>query len=289
MSQTQDKEFVQSFSLVVGLLLVVTLLVGGVASIMSGGVGKNMDRFKKTQAELMLERISPVVTIEMLTTDAPAMPVAAASAKPPKELFTAVCAACHTTGVAGAPLLGKKDQWESRFNNEGGLDGLVAVAIKGKGAMPPKGGSSYSDEEIHSIVQYMLSEAGLVEAPAAAAEPAAAAPAAAAEPMAAADSAPASSAPATTETFVAENNNLDLAAGEKSYRAACFACHDTGAAGAPKLGDKALWAPRIATGMAALTQAAIKGKGAMPPKGGATYLSDDEVANVVAFMVSKAQ
>lgn len=294
MSATQDKEFVQSFSIVLGLLVVVTLIVGGVASVMSGGIGKNLDRFKQAQADKLLERITPVVTIEMLTSDAPAQPVVAASAsKPPAELFNGVCAACHNTGAAGAPKL-EKAAWESRFS--AGLDALVSSAIAGKGAMPPKGGSSYSDEEMRAVIQYMLSEAGLMDAPAAeaaapAAEPAPVAveaPAADAAP-AVVEAAPAPAAPPAANNFASNDSALDLAAGESAYRAACFACHDTGAAGAPKLGDKASWSARIALGMDAMINTAIKGRGAMPPKGGATYLSDAEVVNIVAYMVEKSQ
>ena len=71
-----------------------------------------------------------------------------------------------------------------------------------------------------------------------------------------------------------------------------MACHGTGVAGAPKIGDKADWGPRVAQGKQVLYDHAIKGftgqKGAMPPKGGATQLSDDEVKAAVDYMVSKA-
>lgn len=77
--------------------------------------------------------------------------------------------------------------------------------------------------------------------------------------------------------------------GEKTYKAVCFACHDTGVANAPKLGDKAAWAPRIATGKEALYTTALKGKGAMPPKGGRTDLSDDAVKATVDYMISKVE
>jgi cytochrome c5 len=52
------------------------------------------------------------------------------------------------------------------------------------------------------------------------------------------------------------------------YGQVCAACHVAGVANAPKLGDKAAWGPRVAAGVDALTASAIKGKGAMPPKGG---------------------
>jgi len=81
----------------------------------------------------------------------------------------------------------------------------------------------------------------------------------------------------------------DTAKGKAVYDSACFACHMTGAAGAPKLGDKALWAPRIAQGMDVLNSTALNGKGAMPPKGGRMDLSDEDVKAAVAYMVEQSQ
>ena len=80
-----------------------------------------------------------------------------------------------------------------------------------------------------------------------------------------------------------------LAAGADTYKQACQACHMTGAAGAPKLGDKAAWAPRLAQGNDALYTAVIKGKGAMPPKGGQAQLSDDAVKAAVDYMVGQSK
>lgn len=73
------------------------------------------------------------------------------------------------------------------------------------------------------------------------------------------------------------------------YTASCAACHTTGAAGAPKLGDKSAWAPRIKSGTDTLYNSALKGKNAMPPKGGNTSLSNVDVKAVVDYMVSQAK
>ena len=102
-------------------------------------------------------------------------------------------------------------------------------------------------------------------APAAAETPAPAAPEAVA-------AAPASPAPAAAE-------------GQAVYNMACMACHISGAAGAPKLGDKAAWGPRIAAGRAALINNAINGKGAMPPKGGQMQLTEAEISAAVDYFV----
>lgn len=73
--------------------------------------------------------------------------------------------------------------------------------------------------------------------------------------------------------------------GKAIYDATCKACHDSGIAGAPKMGDKAAWAPRIKTGEKALIAAVTKGKNAMPPKGGNGSLTDADIKAAVQYMV----
>jgi len=73
--------------------------------------------------------------------------------------------------------------------------------------------------------------------------------------------------------------------GKSIYDTTCTVCHTAGVAGAPKLGDKAAWAPRLKEGMPAVYAIALKGKGAMPPKGGNLSLSDADVKAAVDYMV----
>ena len=87
--------------------------------------------------------------------------------------------------------------------------------------------------------------------------------------------------------FVAAQANA--ASGKEVYEATCVACHGAGIAGAPKTGDKAAWAPRVATGAKALHASAIKGKGVMPAKGGNAALSDADVAAAVDFMIAQVK
>lgn len=77
--------------------------------------------------------------------------------------------------------------------------------------------------------------------------------------------------------------------GQATYNAACMVCHAAGVAGAPKLGDKAAWAPRVAKGIDTLYQNSLKGLNAMPPKGGNMSLSDADVKAAVDYMVSQVQ
>lgn len=99
----------------------------------------------------------------------------------------------------------------------------------------------------------------------------------------------AASAAATTTTATATQVSAD--AGEKLFGSVCTTCHTAGLMGAPKLADKADWAPRIAQGKDTLYKHAISGyqgkSGVMPAKGG-SQASDDEVKAAVDYMVSKA-
>jgi len=81
--------------------------------------------------------------------------------------------------------------------------------------------------------------------------------------------------------------NRPLRSGEEVFKGQCAACHATGAAGAPKLGDAAAWAPRIQQSFEALVHSALKGKGAMAPQGGGDF-DDIEIARGVAYMANAA-
>jgi cytochrome c5 len=85
-----------------------------------------------------------------------AAPVAAKTDAAP-ALYSQVCSACHAAGVAGAPKFGDKAAWAPRL--AAGVDGLTASAIKGKGAMPPKGGSTATEADIKTVVAYMVAAA----------------------------------------------------------------------------------------------------------------------------------
>ena len=77
--------------------------------------------------------------------------------------------------------------------------------------------------------------------------------------------------------------------GEEIYKTKCFVCHLTGAAGAPKIDDKAAWAPRLATGMDALFTSVKNGKNAMPPKGTCMDCTDDELKATIEYITSQVK
>lgn len=272
-------------------IAIIILLVNMVVTGTKTGAGSDA-----LSGEAVARRIAPVAGFELVDANAPKV------FKTGEQVFATVCTACHTAGVAGAPKLGDNAAWAPFI--KAGYDEMMKVALHGKGGMPAKGGNpALSDYEVARAVVYMANKSGasLPEpaapaedgakkegeaAPAAqAAAPAPAAPAAAAPAAAApAAAAPAAAAPAPEQKAAAVNP-----AGEQLYKTACFACHATGVANAPKFGDKAAWEPYIKTGMDAMVKVAMTGKGAMPPKGGAANASEDDIRAAVEFMVNAAK
>jgi cytochrome c5 len=259
-------------------------------------------RDTKEDEQHVLERIKPVGIVVLAEAGA------ASGNLSGQQVFAQVCKTCHETGLAGAPKAGDKAAWAPRIAE--GENTLVQHAIAGyqgkTGVMPPKGGNpDLTDDEVHRAVVYLADQAGATwkepaptqtasaappaaAAPAAAPAPAAPAPAATAAtttatPTAGAASAPTAGAPATTATASAGGE------GKAVYDQTCHVCHATGLAGSPKFGDKAAWAPWIATGMDKLYNAALHGLNAMPPKGGNTALTDAQVKAAVDYMASAAK
>ena len=95
-------------------------------------------------------RIQPVAKFELAKAEAPA----ASGPRDGATIYNSVCGACHNTGAAGAPKIDDKAAWAPRLGQ--GVDGLVKSVTNGKGAMPPKGGATLSDDEIKGVVDYVL-------------------------------------------------------------------------------------------------------------------------------------
>lgn len=202
-------------------------------------------------------------------------------------VYKAQCAACHDAGLAGAPKLGDAAAWAPRVAT--GYEALLTSALKGKGAMGAQAGGAFSDIEIGRAVVHMANAGGGKFAePAAPAAADAAAPAPATEAAAPAAAAPVQVAAAPTATpapAAPASATVAAGAGEALYKQACAVCHVAGVAGAPKFADKAAWAPRLALGVDGLTASVIKGKGAMPPKGGSAA-SDADIKSAVTYMLA---
>lgn len=209
----------------------------------------------------------------------------AAGGRSGEEIVKTVCATCHQAGVAGAPKIGDRAAWAPRIKQ--GYKALVQSALKGKGAMPPKGGNaSLSDDDIARAVAFLANQAGAKFKEPAAPKAAEQKPQTAAASSSPQQTAAASPSPQQSAAGAAKPAAAD---GKQVFEGTCTACHSTGVAGAPKLGDKAAWAPRIQQGVDTLVQHALQGKNAMPPKGGNASLSDAQVRAAVEFMVSQAK
>ena len=101
--------------------------------------------------EAVAARIQPVGKVEFGA-------AGPAAAKSSEDIVKEVCAACHQAGIANAPKLGDKAAWAPRLKL--GLDGLMQSVVKGKGAMPPRAGTSLTDAELAGTVVFMANQAG---------------------------------------------------------------------------------------------------------------------------------
>ncbi|MPW18625.1 cytochrome c5 family protein [Paraburkholderia sp. CNPSo 3157] len=252
-------------------------------------------------------RITPIAKVEVRDANAPRV------YKTGEEVYKAVCSACHAAGAAGAPKFTNTGDWAPRIAQ--GFDTLWHTALTGKGAMPPRGGTSpddYSDYEIGLAVAYMANNAGAKFAdppkpvpgqPAAGpagASGAAAASGAEAASGAAAGASDTASAQAAAAMAAMKNvpqtaapasgaQSADASqAGKALYQQVCQACHAAGVLNAPKFGDKEAWAPRLKDPIDTIYNYALHGKGAMPPKGGSNA-SDADVKAAVDYMVGAAK
>lgn len=163
-----------------------------------------------------------------------------------EEVYKLACGACHTAGVAGAPKTGDAAAWAPRLKQ--GYDMLVTHAVEGFKGMPAKGGNADLDAiEVARAVVHMANASGAKFR----------------EPD------PVKTGEHTGQQVVAQ---------------ACGTCHDTGAGGAPKVGDWAAWKPRIEKGLNTLYESAITGHGGMPARGGMAKLTDAEIKRAIEYM-----
>ena len=268
-------------------IITIVLIVQYVTSNKVVGVGSGGQ-----SPEAIAERLAPVADQGFTFRDASAPRVLQTG----EQVYKTTCMACHDTGAAGAPKTGDNAAWGPKI--AAGYETLLKNAINGVRAMPAKGGNpDLDDVEVARAVVYMANKSGAsfkepeVKAAPAAAEPAATpvpgtAGTAVETPATSPAPAAAAAAPAAAPAKVA------TADGKKVYDASCAACHNAGVTGAPKPGDKANWAPRIAQGNEVLYAHAIKGfqgkTGFMPPKGGSSA-SDAEVKAAVDYMTASAK
>ena len=269
----------QLIAVIVLAFVVPIAVIAMLASLASTSVEPGATAFSE---EAIAKRLKPVGEVVV------AAGGGAAAVRTGQQVTEAVCAACHATGALNAPRIGDTKAWAPLIKE--GLEHLTQTAIKGIRQMPPRGGNpDLSDVEVARAVAFMANQSGakFAEPAAPAAPPAQVASASGAAPATA--SAPAAAPTGATTAAPASGAAGDAGKGKTVYDASCAACHGAGVAGAPKLGDKAAWAPRLKQGAAALYEAALKGKGAMPPKGGNMALGDADVKAAVDFMVGQGK
>ena len=177
-----------------------------------------------------------------------------------KKTYQSHCAACHSTGIGGAPKVGVASDWTALGKTPMFI--LFENVWHGISIMPPKGGcQSCSREDLTSAVAYMLKQSRKT-----------------------ASSAGGKSGGSSRQKV--SSSTVSLAVGEKIYKAHCSACHASGAAGAPKYGDDQAWVNRLKLGLGKLHQNALNGIGAMPAKGGCGSCSKDQIISAVDYLVA---
>jgi len=170
-----------------------------------------------------------------------------------KEVVEATCASCHASGANGAPKIGDKAAWKKLSSQS--LSSLTAVVLKGIRQMPPHGSNmTLSDTEIKRAVTYMVNQSGghWVE-------------------------------PTSKQKPAAKRT------GEQIVKMRCAKCHETGKGGAPKIGDRDAWIPRMKDGLDATVRSAINGHGGMQARGGMPDLTDAEMKDAITYMINKGR
>jgi len=170
-----------------------------------------------------------------------------------EQVVAAVCGTCHAKGASGAPKIGDEKAWKPLASR--GLSSLTETALKGIRNMPAHGGNKgLSDIEIERAIVRMVNQSGgnWVEPVSSTAKPA-------------------------------------KRSGQQIVNSQCIKCHEKGTGGAPKIGDREAWIPRLKTGLDPLVQSAVNGHGGMPPRGGAANLSDDELKEAITYMFNKGR
>jgi len=181
----------------------------------------------------------------------PQMASAQSAERSGKEVVEATCFACHGTGAQGAPRIGDEKAWTKLASR--GLSSLTESALKGIRKMPAHGGNpALTDIEIERAITYMVNQSGGRWA----------------EPI-------------SGVTPAVERR------GEQIVQAQCVKCHQTGVGGAPKIGDRAAWIPRLKRGLDFAVRSAIHGHGPMPPRGGMADLTDSEIRAAIIYMVNQ--
>lgn len=165
-----------------------------------------------------------------------------------KDIVETQCAPCHRTGLHGAPKIGDKKAWAERASR--GLSALTQSALHGIRRMPAHGGNAtLGDADLRRAITYMVNQSG----------------------------------GHWTEP-IDKAQVTRVRTGEEIVRKQCSKCHEEGKMGAPRIGDRAAWIPRLTQGLDATVRSAINGHGGMPARGGLADLTDTELKSAIVYM-----
>ncbi|MFN7087344.1 MAG: c-type cytochrome [Burkholderiales bacterium] len=199
------------------------------------------------------QRLLLVAIIGLAAHFAPAKAQAQGHERSGKEVVEAGCINCHGTGAQGAPRIGDGKAWSKLAAQ--GLTALTQIALKGIRQMPPHGGNmSLTDTEIKRAIAYMVNQSG-----------------------------------GNWIEPVSRTAAPPRRSGEQIVNAQCSKCHQAGAGGAPRIGDRDAWIPRLKNGLDAVVRSAINGHGGMPARGGLADLSDAEIREAITYMFNKGR
>ncbi len=153
----QDSVFFKNFSMLLGFLILLTIVLALTGYFMQKDIlGDNEMAKDRSEIAKTLEPVAKINTGDVIVAqvEEEKAPTAAFDGSlDGKKIYDSVCAACHSSGAAGAPKLEAAD-WTDRM--AGGIDALVTSVINGKGAMPPRGGrADLSDEQVKATVEFM--------------------------------------------------------------------------------------------------------------------------------------
>ena len=157
-----DAEFYKVFAIVSVIIIGLAIFIAILSNVFAGYASSASENYKVQIQSDTNQRIAPSGKINLASNPSIKQEVMVVSVSETKiftgkEVYNTVCMSCHTSGAAGAPVIGNNSQWSDRLSK--GKDTLYASAINGIGIMPAKGGvSSLSDNEIKSAVDYILSE-----------------------------------------------------------------------------------------------------------------------------------
>jgi cytochrome c5 len=163
-TESSDTHFFNSFSLVLGILILFAIVLFGVARSIGADTQGRAVLLDPLNLKEVQDNIAPFAHVAIAGKDNSALAIVtapaggASAADVPatgEQAFTKVCSACHATGVNGAPKIGDHAAWGPRIAQ--GKETLYKDAIAGKGNMPPKGGTNWPDATIRMTVDYMVS------------------------------------------------------------------------------------------------------------------------------------